>query len=149
MYLANSPDACLFARMKSRIEGGCLCGNVRYQLHDEPRQLSNCHCIDCRRASGALSVTWGSLRRERVEILYGEVRKVNHANRIRSFAGCCGTSLFFEDHADCEWLDVTIASFDNPEKYSPEVEIWTEDRLPWVSLDPARPAHKQGRPSLA
>jgi hypothetical protein len=135
--------------MKSQIDGGCLCGNVRYQLHDEPRQLSDCHCIDCRRASAAPFVTWGSFPRDKVDILFGEVRRVNHASRIRSFAGCCGTPLFFEEHAGCKWIDVTVASFDHPEKYSPEVEIWTEDRLPWVPLDPARPAHKQGRMSLA
>jgi len=74
---------------------------------------------------------------------------VKHADRFRSFAACCGTPLFFEDHEDCEWIDVTISSFDQPEAYVPEVAIWTEDRLPWVVLDPSRPTHRQDRESLA
>ncbi len=129
--------------------GGCLCGGVRYRALEAPKQVSDCHCLDCRRASGAPFVTWGSFRREKIELLSGEVRKVKHADRLRSSAACCGTPLFFEDHEYCEWIDVTISSLDQPEAYSPEVAIWTEDRLPWVLLDPSRLTHRQGRESLA
>ncbi len=61
-----------------------------------PKQLSDCHCVDCRRASGAPFVTWGSFPRDKIELLSGAVRKVKHADRFRSFAACCGTPLFFE-----------------------------------------------------
>jgi len=130
-----------------RIEGGCLCGGVRYRLHEQPKQLSDCHCVDCRRASAAPFVTWGSFPREKIELLSGELRKVKHADRLRSFASCCGTPLFFQDDEASEWIDVTISSLDYPEAYSPEVTIWTEDRLPWVPLDSTRPAFRQGRGS--
>jgi hypothetical protein len=139
----------MYSAMNANVSGGCLCGSVRYRLHAEPRQTSNCHCLDCRRASGAPFVTWGSVRRHDVEIISGEVRKVRFAGRLRSFAQCCGTALFFEDHPDCEWLDVTMASLDQPQAYPPEVDIWIEDRLPWVGLDPSRPTYEQGRASLA
>ena len=82
-------------QMSAPIEGGCLCGGVRYRLHAEPIELSDCHCIDCRRASGAPFVTWGTVRQEDIELLSGELRKVHHAGRLRSFAACCGTPLFF------------------------------------------------------
>ncbi len=131
--------------MNTEIKGGCLCGGVRYRLLEAPRQLSDCHCVDCRRASGAPFVTWGSCRRDKIELLSGPVRKVRHAERLRSFAGCCGTPLFFEDHEECKWIDVTISTLDQPEAYAPEVAIWTEDRLPWVPLDPARPTHPRSR----
>ncbi len=60
-------------------------------------------------------MTWGSFRRDAIDLLSGAVRKVRHADRLRSFAACCGTPLFFEDHEDCEWIDVTISSLDQPE----------------------------------
>ena|SRR6266487_4165508 len=133
--------------MNIQSDGGCLCGGMRYRLHEQPKQLSDCHCIDCRRASGAPFVTWGAFRRENIELLSGELRKVRHADRLRSFARCCGTPLFFQDNDESEWIDVTISSLDHPEIYSPEVAIWTEDRLPWVPLDLARPTYRQGRGS--
>jgi hypothetical protein len=135
----------LFDEMTAPIEGGCLCGGVRYRLHAGPAQLSDCHCIDCRRASAAPFVTWGAVRKEDIEVLSGSVRKVPHAERLRSFSACCGTPLFFQNNEASASIDVTIASLDRPEGYSPAVAIWTEDRLPWAVLDPSRRTYRQGR----
>ena len=126
-------------------DGGCLCGAVRYRLHGPLKQLSDCHCLDCRRASAAPFVTWGTVNRDNIEIVSGEVKRVHYADRLRSFAGCCGTPLFFQDSDDSEWIDVTIASLDHPEIHAPQVTIWTEDRLPWIPLDSSRPSFARGR----
>ena len=133
--------------MSEPIEGGCLCGGVRYHLLEQPGNLCDCHCIDCRRASAAPFVTWGSVPRTALEMVAGELRKVHYAGRLRSFAACCGTPLFFEDDEASPSVDVTIASFDHPEPYAPEVAIWTEDRLPWSLLDPAHRIYRQDRSS--
>lgn len=69
----------------------------------------------------------------------GEPRKIKHANRIRSFAVCCGTHLFFEETNESETIDVTIASLDDPTLFAPQKVIWLEDRLPWVRLDESLP----------
>ena len=129
--------------MKFPLEGGCLCGGVRFRLQAAPTHLNDCHCIDCRRSSGAPYVTWGSVPRAQFSIYQGTLRKVPHANRIRSFASCCGTHLVFEDAADSETLDVAIASLDDPTPFRPEMSIWTEDRLPWVILDESRPVYRR------
>src|SRR5437667_4939868 len=98
--------------MASTIEGGCLCGGVRYRLHVRPKQGSDCHCEDCRRASAAPYVTWCSVPSKAIEVLSGELRRVSYADRLRSFASCCGTPLFIQDEVGSEWIDVTVASLD-------------------------------------
>lgn len=125
------------------ILGGCLCGGTRYLLLTAPVSLSDCHCVDCRRSSGAPYVTWGSVRPSDLQITRGDVRKIPYAGRLRSFAGCCGTHLFFQETAESEWIDVTIASLDDPQGYAPTKCIWTEDKLPWVVLDPELPSYPQ------
>ena len=132
-------------RMASTIEGGCLCGGVRYRLHVRPKQGSDCHCEDCRRASAAPYVTWCSVPSKAIEVLSGELRRVLYADRLRSFASCCGTPLFIQDEVSSEWIDVTVASLDDPKTFHPEVAIWTEDKLPWVKLDPSRRAFRRSR----
>jgi hypothetical protein len=72
-------------------------------------------------------------------VIKGEPRKVAHADRIRSFAACCGTHLFFEDTKDSEIIDVTIASLDDPAPFAPQKAIWLEDKLPWVTLEESLP----------
>jgi hypothetical protein len=80
-----------------------------------------------------------------MEIWSGELRRVSHANRLRSFAACCGTPLFIQDDVSSEWIDVTVASLDDPETFPPVAAIWTEDKLPWVKLDPSLPAFRRNR----
>ncbi len=133
--------------MSDAIEGGCLCGGVRYRLHTSPANLSDCHCIDCRRASAAPFVTWGEMKSADIEMLSGNLRKVEFAGRLRSFAGCCGTPLFFQDNEESRVIDVTIASLDQPESHVPDIAIWTEDRLPWATLAPGHRVLPRGRDS--
>jgi len=125
------------------IEGGCLCGGVRYRLREPPMRVCDCHCIDCRRASGAPFTTWGVMKRGMTEVLSGEVKKVLFADRIRMFAACCGTQLYFLDDEGSETIDVTIASLDHPGPFAPTFSVWTEDCLPWIHLDASRPSFKQ------
>jgi hypothetical protein len=90
-------------------------------------------------------VTWGVVNLKDLEILSGDLRKVRYAGRLRSFAACCGTPLFFQDEEDSITIDVTIVSLDHPERFAPEVAIWTEDRLPWVAIDSHVRVFLQGR----
>ena len=129
--------------MNTPIEGGCVCGGTRYRIEEPPGNIADCHCIDCRRSAGAPYVTWGTVKRTATKLLRGELRKVPHANRVRCFAACCGTHLFFEDAPDADTIDVTIASFDDPAPFAPKMAIWTEDRLPWVVLNEKLPVHRR------
>jgi hypothetical protein len=90
-------------------------------------------------------VTWCTFRREAVELLAGKLREMPHAGSLRFFAACCGTHVFVRDSADSEWIDVTVASLDDPTPFPPQVTIWTEDKLPWVQLDPTRRAFPRNR----
>ena len=33
--------------------GGCACGAIRYRCFGAPRYMGNCHCRDCRQATGS------------------------------------------------------------------------------------------------
>ena len=83
---------------------------------------------------------WGSVPRAGLILTKGESRKIAHANRIRSFAACCGTHLFFEDSKDSDTIDVTIASLDDPTSFAPTKVIFLEDKLPWIVIDKSLPS---------
>jgi hypothetical protein len=77
--------------------------------------------------------------RAELVVTRGEPRKIAHANRIRSFAACCGTHLFFENNKDSEMIDVTIASLDDPTPFAPTKVIFLEDKLPWIVINESIP----------
>jgi hypothetical protein len=85
-------------------------------------------------------VTWGSVPRKDLVVTKGEPRKIPYANRVRSFAACCGTHLFFGETRDSDIVDVTIGSLDDPASFAPQKAIFLEDKLPWVVIDESIPS---------
>jgi hypothetical protein len=80
------------------------------------------------------------VKRENFQLVRGALRRVEHAGRIRCFAACCGTQILFEDAPNWPRVDVAIATLDDPRPFPPGRAIFTEDKLPWVMLDPDIPA---------
>jgi hypothetical protein len=128
-----------------RICGGCLCGAIRYEATGEPFNVTHCHCEDCRKSTGGPFVTWASFRRDNFQITKGKPREIAWAERIRSFCATCGSALIFLNEPDCDEIDVTVATFDQPEIVTPADHIWTEDRISWIRLADKLPQHGRGR----
>ena len=129
----------------SAIQGGCLCGQVRYEVAGEPYDITHCHCSDCRRSSGAAFVTWASFRQSGFRITAGHPRDLSWAGRLRSFCPNCGTPLTFRAGADADEIDVTVCSFDQPSTVTPADHTWIEDLLPWIRLADDLPTYPQKR----
>src|SRR5437764_13946744 len=89
---------------------------------------------------GCAYVVWGTMPRKDLVVTKGEPRKIAHANRIRCFAACCGSHLFFEGNKDSKMIDVTIASLDDPTPFAPTQVIFLEDKLPWVVIGKSLPS---------
>lgn len=120
-------------------EGGCFCGAVRYEISAEPKSLVHCHCVDCRRASGASSLAWVIIPTEGFRWLSGEPKTFASSPRVtRTFCGNCGTPLTYRYESSAN-IDVTTASLDDPNPFGPIKEIWVEQRLGWDVLDEELP----------
>jgi hypothetical protein len=136
--------------MKEHItQGGCLCGTVRYEATGRPYNVTHCHCMDCRRSSGAAFVTWASFRRAEFRFTQGNPQVVTWAGRSRSFCAACGTPLTFLTAPEADEIDVTVCTFDHPDDISPVEHIWVEDRLPWIRLADELPSYGQKRQNHA
>jgi hypothetical protein len=117
------------------IQGGCLCGAIRYRLTCVPSSSSVCHCPDCRHACGAQAVAWITLPYENFIILQGELTAFYSSDHaVRTFCGKCGTSLTFHDDKRKHEIDVTTGSLDDPNPYPPTEQVFFEHRILWVEL---------------
>ncbi len=142
------------------IDGGCLCGRIRYRLARVPDDVAHCHCRICQRASGAPVVTWATLPRDELALLADEPawRRSSAAAR-RGFCPACGTQLFFAFDADfadarpdappdsARTIDVTVASLDDPDLCRPTRNIWIGSRRAFLhGFDAALPDWKDEGP---
>lgn len=129
--------------MSETLEGGCLCGAVRYRIEAEGAEASICHCATCRRAAGAQSVAWATVGIAAFAWTAGApASHVSSPGVVRTHCAACGTSLTYRSAPDS--IDVTLASLDDPEALPPTSEVWLSHRLSWEPLDPARAAFARG-----
>jgi len=123
-------------------EGGCFCGALRYRAEGEPIEVTHCHCLHCRRTSGAAFVTWACYPPDRFSWTKGEPGTFrSRPGAIRSFCTACGTPLTFIGDEPPSTVDVTVCTFDDPAAFSPGNHIFCDRQLPWIHLDDGLPRH--------
>jgi hypothetical protein len=135
---------------RARIEGGCLCGAVRYRITSNPIVVTHCHCIDCRKSSGAPYVTWAELPPGAFELTAGEpkIHETTSDAGLRAqrhFCGHCGSLLTYRRPDTDQGIDVTAATFDDPDSVDPTDEVWTVRKLRWVTTGELANRHPRGR----
>jgi hypothetical protein len=126
-------------------EGGCLCGGVRYRVAGEARMSAICHCVSCRRASGAQSVAWVVFPSEAFSFVSGDPAEYRSSSGVsRTFCGRCGTSLTYQHDGNADSIDVTTASLDLPDELPPTRHVWLEDKVGWESVNDGLPRFERG-----
>jgi hypothetical protein len=121
--------------------GGCLCGEVRYALAEDPLTLYACHCTDCQRQTGASFALALVVRREAVRIERGSPRETAVAladGRVKRSSGCgrCGARLFSPSRAPGLAL-LEAGTLDDTSWLEPVAHIWTRSAQRWLALPEA------------
>ena len=133
--------------MSEPIEGGCLCGEVRYALRAEPITVVLCHCSICRRSAGAPAVAWALIASDDLRFTRGEPERFESSSGVeRAFCRRCGTPLTFRADYMAGLVGVTVGSLDAPERMTPVMHIWDSRRLPWLESADAWPRHAEFPP---
>ena len=134
--------------MKLPLEGGCLCGAVRYRISSEPRSADYCHCRMCRRAAGAPVVARLTVAHAAFAWIKGKPAVYrSSAEAERLFCPACGTQLALRDEPD--HLDVTLASLDDPAAVRPSCHIWTASRIAWFDTADDLPRYPENRRGIS
>jgi hypothetical protein len=132
------------------ITGGCHCGAIRYQVEGDVIVHALCHCIDCRRHSGAPMVGWTMYRQEAVKVTKGtpKVYASSESGR-RQFCGDCGTGLFYVNEQMLPGIiDIQSATYDDPGTVPPQAQIQVADRIGWMKSAHELPEFERFPPKL-
>ena len=125
------------------LEGGCLCGAIRYQLHGPSLFISQCCCRDCQKATGTGHTTIIGIHKDQLRIAGEPATYTNTGdtggNVTRHFCGKCGGRIYTSGDAPGDHVMVQAGSLDNPEQIAPESVIYTKDRIPWDLVDTELP----------
>lgn len=133
--------------MTEKIEGGCLCGAVRYAASGAPMMVGHCYCTDCRKASGTSHGTHAAFPEPAVSI-NGQTKAYESAadsgNTIaRHFCANCGCALFSTNSAMPGAVFIRASSLDDPSQVTPMMTVYASRAPEWAVLDTARPVFSE------
>ena len=126
------------------LEGGCLCGAVRYEFSGDVLRHVICHCRDCQRASGGPFSSYVVVPTSAFKLLQGSPRfhpspSERGGMTRRGFCPDCGAPVVVKPDANPEVVAIRTASLDDPSWFNPQVDVWTSDAHPWDQMNPALP----------
>ena len=106
--------------------GGCLCGAVRYQVRGPLRDITACHCEQCRRTSGHFVAATAARVDDFVLI---EDRGLewyrSPPEARRGFCRECGSSLFWKLDAR-EEIGIMAGTLDQPTGLTTSMHIFAD-----------------------
>ena len=84
----------------SAAQGGCLCGELRYEVSNQPARITMCHCRFCQRATGGAYLVEPVFDASDFMMIKGYPKIYNHVSEGSgkgvhvNFCNNCGTKLF-------------------------------------------------------
>jgi len=121
-------------------EGGCTCRFVRYRMTGPPLIVHCCHCRWCQRETGSAFVLNAMIEADRVELEAGEIEVVatpSASGKGQKIARCpkCRIALWSNYSGSGDAIRfVRVGTFDEPDRFPPDIHIFTSSKQPWVVL---------------
>jgi hypothetical protein len=132
-------------------QGGCQCGNIRYEIRAKPLTLYACHCTECQRQTGSAFGMSMSVPRDAVHLLQGEPKQWSRGSAsgrtvICFFCGECGTRLFHQPTRNPHITNIKPGTLDDTSWLRPVGNLWTRNAQPWVHCN-AEMLNYEGQPN--
>lgn len=126
--------------------GGCNCGEVQMKIRGEPVRVGLCHCLTCRKETGAAVMAFADWHEGQVSIA-GETASWMSTTDRRYFCPACGSTLFVTDEAGrSDEVEVRLGTLDEaPSGFKPEYELWTIRREHWLQPVAGAVQHRGNR----
>lgn len=130
-------------------DGGCTCRYVRYRMATKPLFVHCCHCRWCQRETGASFALNALIEADRVSLLHGEVAVIDtpsNSGKGQKISRCptCHIAVWSNYAGAGDALRfVRVGTLDEPDRWPPDIHIFTESKQPWVILPADMPAVAQ------
>jgi hypothetical protein len=117
-----------------KLEGGCICGAVRFSARGEPKGIYWCHCESCRKHTGAPVAVFAAFACDDYTITKGAISKFDTTPRQtrRGFCATCGSTLTCESLPGPTMTHFHVGAFDRAAELEPTKHYFLEERLPWL-----------------
>jgi len=140
--------------MSTGLEGGCLCGNVRFVANQPPLRTFACHCNFCQRVTGTSFYAESIFPMEAVQFNSGELRCYEHVSAGSAkkvyvhFCPACGTTVGLTFERWPEMRAISRGCYDHPNAVDVTSHIWLGSAQTGVAIPAGVDCYLNARASL-
>jgi hypothetical protein len=126
------------------LTGKCRCGAVRYEVLDAFLYAANCHCSECRAATGSAFKAFAGIEREKLTITQGVSDLAVFGEEALNDTRCraCG-SFLFSVVRDGAFVHVALGSLVDAPTIRPTAHIFVGSKAPWFEITDDLPQHEE------
>lgn len=119
--------------------GSCLCGSVNYKSNSDPLVIQNCHCDQCRKATGSVYLTNLFIKEENFEIT-GEVNNYTHLsdagnNMTKYFCPNCGSQVFGKNSGRPGIITIRAGTINEKDIIKPIRNLFLKSKVPSTPIN--------------
>jgi len=117
------------------LAGKCRCGAVRYEVADEFRYAANCHCSECRAATGSAFKAFAGIERDKLAVTEGQDQLAVFGEEDLNDTRCaaCG-SFLYSVVREGDWVHVAMGSLVDDPFIRPSEHIYVGSKAPWFEI---------------
>jgi hypothetical protein len=125
------------------LAGKCFCGAVHYAVPDEFVYAANCHCSNCRRATGSAFKPFAGIGRDKLSITKGKDSLLIFGDENGNDTHCkaCG-SLLYSVVRDGMFVHVTMGTLVDDPTIRPTKHIFVGSKAPWFTITDDLPQYE-------
>jgi len=126
----------------NRLRGQCMCRSVTYKVEDEFEYALNCHCSDCRRATGSAFKSLAGIKLEKLCLIEGQDITMIYGDDFAHDMHCgkCG-SLLYSVVREGKYAHVAMGTLVDSPSIRPSKHIFVSSKAPWFDITDDLPQH--------
>ena len=123
-----------------KVDGGCLCGNIKYVADVDQETATVCHCTDCQVNSGSAFGYVIGVKNNFFDLKKGKLSffiKIadSGSKRELGFCGNCGTRIFARPlKNETGFFGLRLGTVSQRNQFTPKRQIWKRSALNWTSV---------------
>lgn len=132
-----------------KIDGGCVCGFIKYEAEADPEQVGLCHCTDCQTFSGSAFRVGVPVPEADFKLLSGELKEYiktaeSGNKRVQAFCPECGTHLYSTSPgAGPRDFRIRTSTARQRNALPPKRQGWMRSAQPWLADIQALPGREK------
>ena len=128
----------------TKLTGQCLCGAIAFEADGEVPVMANCHCTDCRKATGSAYAALMFMKEGDVKIT-GTTKTFQHnsdagSTMTKHFCENCGSPMFTQNSNRPGMIGLRAGTINEQQEFTPKANVYTSSVMAATILDETLPA---------